>query len=341
MERAFGAIRKAASSQFPVLVTGETGTGKELAARAIHALSSRGGKAFIPFNCAALDEGTADSELFGHVRGAFTGAVAGRKGLFEAASGGSLFMDEVGEASPWLQAKLLRALQEGEIRKVGESRALKVDARILAASNRNLENEMSDGRFRSDLFYRLAVIRIWLPPLREHPQDILPLARRFLELADAGRQERHRLSSGAEKRLLAHPWPGNVRELENAVRGAAAMAESRFLAPEDFSLASPPRGRFPEARGPAAAKGPPLSGWAAWEGPVGMGNGLTGRDGRESRPDVTPCGTASLAEARDEAERVAILNALDKWGNRLDRAATALDVSPTTLWRKMRRLRLR
>jgi Nif-specific regulatory protein len=229
--------RRAARSSASILIAGETGTGKELLARAIHEESPRRRAAFVALNCAAFPETLLESELFGHVKGAFTGADRERKGLFAAADGGTLFLDEVGETSPGLQAKLLRALQEGEVRPVGGARPRRVDVRVLAATNRDLEREIEAGRFREDLFYRLAVFPLRMPSLRERVDDVVPIARHFL-----GRHARREgsapcaLASEAEELLQVHAWPGNVRELENEIARALALVEpGATLRAEHFS----------------------------------------------------------------------------------------------------------
>jgi transcriptional regulator with GAF, ATPase, and Fis domain len=222
------------------LIQGESGTGKELVARLLHFWSDRVGNPFVPVNCKAFAEGILESELFGHEKGSFTGAVSARTGCFERAGGGTLFLDEIGEISPEFQAKLLRVLQDGEILRVGGSQPRRVDVRIVAATNRNLREEVSAGRFREDLFFRLNVIPIQLAPLRERREDILPLARHFLERHS---REAHRvLTLGAEatKALQGHPWPGNVRELENAIERAVVLARSDEVTLEDLLLEQTP-----------------------------------------------------------------------------------------------------
>ena len=221
------AIRRAAAVPFPVLIEGESGTGKELVARAIHKASARSGVRFCAVNCAALTEDLLEAELFGHVRGAFTGAMADRAGLFEEADGGTLLLDEVGELSLRAQAKLLRVLQEAEIRRVGESFSRRVNVRIIAAANKPLRAEVAAGRFRQDLLYRLDVIRIPVPPLREHPEDIPVLSRHFwtLALRQAGR--RATLSPGAVAALARYDWPGNIRELQNVLAALAVETSGR------------------------------------------------------------------------------------------------------------------
>ena len=225
MQKVFALIGVAARSLATVLVTGETGTGKELVARAIHRASPRRGSAFVAINCAAFPDTLLESELFGHARGAFTGADRDRTGLFEEAHGGTLFLDEVGETSGPFQAKLLRALQEREIRPLGGSRTRRVDVRVVAATNRELRRHARDGHFREDLYYRLAVFPIELPALRQRRGDILALARHFLALhGGAGGCTTPELSPDVLPLLQAHSWPGNVRELENEMQRALAMA---------------------------------------------------------------------------------------------------------------------
>ncbi|MCC7123393.1 MAG: sigma-54-dependent Fis family transcriptional regulator [Acidobacteria bacterium] len=210
-------IALAADSSTPVLVIGESGTGKELVARAIHDYGKGGARPFVAINCGALAETLLESELFGHVRGSFTGAVGDKKGLFEQANGGTIFLDEIGETSPGLQVKLLRVLQEGEVRPVGGTRPVKVNARVLAATNRELKAEVAEKRFRQDLFYRLSAFVIHLPALRERREDIPMLAGQFLRAAVGRARKDVQLTPDAIEQLAAHAWPGNVRELENIV----------------------------------------------------------------------------------------------------------------------------
>jgi transcriptional regulator with GAF, ATPase, and Fis domain len=219
-----------------VLILGESGTGKELIARAIHQYSPRASRNFVPVNCGALTESLLESELVGHVTGSFTGAQADRRGLWEEADGGTLFLDEIGEIGLAMQVKLLRALQEGEIRRVGSSRPLRVDTRVIAATNRDLESDVKGGKFREDLFYRLSVVTLRVPPLRERRGDIPLLAGRFLEKAsaNAGRPGRLALSDTALGILTAYEWKGNVRELEAAIEHAALRARGREVTPDDL-----------------------------------------------------------------------------------------------------------
>src|SRR5512137_1081651 len=236
------AIRVAATDA-TVLLTGESGTGKELVARAIHAGSRRSAHPFVPVNCAAITETLLESELFGHARGAFTGAVRARRGLFEEASGGTLFIDEIGETSPGFQAKLLRALQEGEVRRVGESTAIQVDVRVIAATNQDLHRAIAEKRFREDLFYRLNVVPLRIPPLRERREDIPLLARHFLDRLNRRNGGAKRWTVDALAHLLEHDWPGNVRELQNVVEQAAALSEGPELGLADVAFGPEGLGR--------------------------------------------------------------------------------------------------
>ena len=218
-------VRQVAESSATVMIGGESGVGKEVVARALHGLSARSAAAFVPVSCAAIPETLLEAELFGHEKGAFTGAVGARPGRFEAADRGTLFLDEVGEIPLSVQAKLLRVVQEREVERLGANRATKVDLRLVTATHRDLDAAVDDGRFRLDLLYRLRVVEIVIPPLRERPEDLLPLARTFLQRS-AGKEGRAPLQIGdeAERAMLAHDWPGNVRELENAMERATVLA---------------------------------------------------------------------------------------------------------------------
>jgi len=235
MQEIFALIRRIAGSHANMLVTGESGTGKELVARAIHAKSSRKARPFVAVNCAAIPDALLESEIFGYVRGAHSTANADRQGLFVEANGGTLFLDEIAELPLPLQPKLLRVLQDGEVRPLGMNRALRVDVRVIAATNRDIERQLREGRFREDLYYRLNVIQIQLPPLRGRPEDILPLADHFLARAAerSGRTVKGWRES-AKKVLLAYHWPGNVRELENVVERAVALTEGDLIGPDDL-----------------------------------------------------------------------------------------------------------
>jgi DNA-binding NtrC family response regulator len=231
----FALIKKVAGSRSTVLVQGASGTGKELVAKAIHYNSPRRDRLLVTVNCSAIPRDLLESELFGHVKGAFTGAIAQKRGLFEEASGGSLFLDEIGELSPELQVKLLRVLQEREIRRVGDTRTIGVDVRLIAATNRDLVQAVKDGSFREDLYYRLNVIPIVLPPLRERAEDIPLLAEHFLiKYAKEADPPIEGISKDAMRLLLVYDWPGNVRELENVIERAVILGRGPLLLPEDL-----------------------------------------------------------------------------------------------------------
>jgi DNA-binding NtrC family response regulator len=232
MRDIFALVRKIAHSRASVLITGESGTGKDVVARTIHFHGNRARQPFLPINCTALPEGLLESELFGHVRGSFTGAHATKRGLFEKATGGTLFLDEIGDMSLTLQGKLLRVLQDGEVRPVGGSESTQVDVRIVAATNRDLGQAIDEGRFREDLYYRLNVIPVYMPPLRERPDDIPPLVDAFLRKHSPDRPRA--VSAPALAWLKAQTWRGNARELENAIERALVLSESDELRVEDF-----------------------------------------------------------------------------------------------------------
>jgi DNA-binding NtrC family response regulator len=228
-------LARAALSSSTVLVMGESGTGKELVARAVHDNSSRRNKRFVAVNCGALSENLLESELFGHIKGSFTGAVGDKRGLFEEANGGTLFLDEIGDISPSLQIKLLRVLQENEIKAVGSSENKKVDVRVIAATHRDLESLVKSGKFREDLYYRLRVISIELPPLRERLEDLADLVGYFLaRFAEKNKKAVSHVSEEGMTLLRQHSWPGNIRELEHAIERAVAMTNTNILFPEDF-----------------------------------------------------------------------------------------------------------
>jgi DNA-binding NtrC family response regulator len=234
MREIFALIRKVAHGRSSVLITGESGTGKEVVARTLHYHGSRADKPFVPINCTAIPEGLLESELFGHVRGAFTGAHSSKRGLFEKANGGTLFLDEIGDMGLGLQGKLLRVLQDGEIRPVGGTQPTRVDVRIVAASNKDLQAAMEAETFREDLFYRLNVIPVYIPPLRERPEDVPALVDAFLRKHSDGR--RRSIAPAAVERLKECSWKGNARELENVLERALALSDSDELGVEDLPL---------------------------------------------------------------------------------------------------------
>jgi two-component system response regulator AtoC len=241
MRQALALVARVAEHSTTILITGESGTGKEVIARAIHRASPRAIRAFVGINCAAIPETLLESELFGHVRGAFTGATADKAGLFEQASGGTILLDEIGELPVGLQAKLLRVLQESEIRRVGDQKTRRVDARVLVATARDLEAEVRAGRFREDLFYRVNVVAIKLPPLRQRREDIAPLARHFVARLAQRFSRSLSLTDGAIAWLEQQEWPGNVRELENAIERAVVLTDKPGLEQQDFQSVPPLR----------------------------------------------------------------------------------------------------
>jgi len=290
-------IERVAVSNANILITGESGVGKEVVARMVHRASGRAQEPFVPINCAAIPETLLESELFGHTRGAFTGASGERRGLFAEADGGTLFLDEIAEMAPGLQAKLLRVLQDGEVRPLGQSRALRVDVRVIAATNRIPEEEMAEGRMREDLYYRLSVVHLEVPPLRERREDILALAESLMAKAAAehGRATPV-LTPEVASLLLDYPWPGNVRELDNVMRHALALAQGETIGVEEL----PPR--------------------------------LRGH--REQRSLLGRAASSRLRLA--DLERLYILEVLKAEGGSRTRAADALGLDRKTLYRKLK-----
>jgi anaerobic nitric oxide reductase transcription regulator len=338
MRRVRDEVALLAASELAVLITGETGAGKEVVARAIHAASPRKDQPLIDVNCAALPESIAESELFGHVRGAFTGAVDHRAGKFEVAAGGTLFLDEIGELPLSIQPKLLRALQSGEVQRVGSDKRVRVDVRILAATNRNLGEEVSAGRFRADLYHRLSVYPIHVPPLRERREDIVLLAGFFLDMARARLGlGALRLDAAARAALEAYDWPGNVRELEHVLTRAALRAsrgrgrETLVLEPEHLDLpAAVPEG--PRASGPAPARGAPALGAKA---------SALGPETPAEPTEPTQIDPAlPLRAAIDEFQRRRILDAVARAGGNWAEAARGLGLGRANLHRLARRLGL-
>ncbi len=307
MRKVFETIEKVAETDLTVLVRGESGTGKELVAQALHHRSPRRGRPFVAVNCAAISRELVESELFGHEKGAFTGADKMRTGRFEQAHGGTLFLDEIGDMAPETQAKVLRVLQERSFERVGGTRPLDVDVRVVAATHRDLEAEVKRGRFREDLYYRLRVVEIALPPLRQRPEDVPALADRFLDqIAQRLGRERRRLSVAALARLARDPWPGNVRELRNVLEQAAVLAAGEVLDEADLRLADePPPGR----------------------GTVLAGDGLPFSDAKR--------------RATEDFERTYLLAALRENGGNVSRTAAAIGMVRQSLQQKIRELDLR
>lgn len=262
MRRVLTVLEEVAATDTTVLITGETGTGKELAAEAIHGASRRKDASYVVVDCAGMPKELIESELFGHVRGAFTGASSDRPGAFEAAAGGTVFIDEIGELPLDLQPRLLRVLESRQIRRVGSSEPRRVDVRIIAATHKDLESEVRRGTFREDLFFRLNVVRVPIPPLRERPEDIALLARSFLAEASRGRKQPLELLGDAEATLLSQRWPGNARQLRNVIESAAALSDRALRLPAELSRAQEPP--------PAPARAAPMEGGSItaplWQG---------------------------------------------------------------------------
>ena len=298
MRRVLELVDIVSATDSAVLIQGESGTGKELVSRAIHFRGARAARPFIAINCAALPEALLESELFGYAKGAFTGAVTERKGLFEDADGGTLLLDEIGDMPLLLQGKLLRVLQEGEIRRVGSTSVRRVDVRILASTNRSLPSLIQDGKFRDDLFYRLNVIPLVIPPLRERAEDIVPLCRHFLAAfgKKLGRSPPS-LSPEALQAVLDHPWPGNVRELENVIERAVTLSSSPLISAQEFGTI------------------------------FSLGHAAL-------RPAPAPGAAPSTLQG---AERETIIRALREADGNQTRAAEALGMGRNTLWRKMKK----
>ena len=290
-------VQKVAPTAATVLINGESGTGKEVVAKTIHKNSTRRDKPWVAVNCAAIPESLLESEMFGHVKGSFTDAVADKKGLFEAADGGTLFLDEISSLPLILQGKLLRALQEKEIRRVGGTKDIPVDVRVIAASNANLEEAVVKGTFRSDLYYRFAVITLDLPPLRKRPEDVLPLARHFIKKEMGEAKSLPVIAPDAAKALEAYDWPGNVRELENAIRHALTFRQNGDITKDLL----PPK-IVEAARAPAAQAGD---------------------------------ANASLKSFLKRKEKEYIEQILSSTGGDKEKAAETLKVNLSTLYRKL------
>jgi transcriptional regulator with GAF, ATPase, and Fis domain len=309
MQRIFRLIETLQHSEATVLITGESGTGKEVVARAVHQNSPRGSGPFVAVNCAALPADLLESELFGHVRGAFTGAVRERVGRFELASQGTLFLDEVGDLPPQLQVKLLRVLQERQYERVGESTTRTTNARIIAATNADLRCGLRQGKVREDLYYRLCVVPIEVPPLRERREDIAPLVHHFLSRITSQRGLVRRISPQAMRMLLEYAWPGNVRELANVIEYAVAVTHGETILPDDLPQ---------EILQSQAATGP-----------------------GEQEPSRSAPASARIAEPENQsAEAARVLAALEKHRWKRAEAARELGLSRSTLWRRMRELKV-
>jgi DNA-binding NtrC family response regulator len=307
MRQIFETIQKVAETDLSVLIRGESGTGKELVAQALHQRSARRPRPFIAVNCAAISKELVESELFGHEKGAFTGADAKRVGKFEAANGGTIFLDEIGDMAPETQAKVLRVLQERSFEPVGGNRAVTVDVRVVAATHRDLEAEVKAGRFREDLYYRLKVVEVPLPPLRERLEDVPLLVQRFLDqVAERLGRPRKPISAEALARLATHSWRGNVRELRNAIERAAVLAAGEEIQASDFALDGEP----------SAPSGDPLV--------------LPGVPFRDAKRHTV-----------ESFERAYLIKALRDHGGNVSRTAEAIGMVRQSLQQKIRELDLR
>ncbi len=344
MQAVFRMVERVAVTDATVLILGESGTGKELVARALHYNSHRGAKPFVPINCSALPENLLESELFGHRKGAFTGAVNDKEGLFHDADGGTIFLDEIGTMPAQLQSRLLRVLQEKEVRRVGDTVAQQVDVRVLAATNECLENLVQSGKFREDLYYRLNVVPITLPPLRERREDIGMLVAHFLKLKSAGRTgQPFRVTRRTLATLTAHPWPGNVRELENALERACVLSDGPLLrvadlppvvqkhAPADDGSEDQQAAELAVPTGTAIGR---VAGPSSAAAPVSGHGGASTASG--DRPAVPlPASVISLKRFAREQEMAYLNHALAQTQQNKEEAARLLEISLATLYRKL------
>jgi len=326
IQEVFKLIERVADTDSTILILGESGTGKELVARALHFNSRRQFAPFVPINCSALPENLLESELFGHCKGAFTGAINDKKGLFQEADGGTIFLDEIGSMSPVLQSRLLRVLQEREVRRVGDNVAVSVNVRVLAATNEPLEKKMKEGTFREDLFYRLNVIQIPLPTLRERREDVPVLTMHFLRNKINSRTGKlHNITRKALEVLSAHDWPGNVRELENAIERACALCENSTIRVDDLP---PVLRRYASGESDdELAEAPPATPEAAARLAIGAASATP-------QPSFSqPVGP--LRDYLREQELGYVNRALAQTGNDKEKAAEMLGVSVATLYRKL------
>jgi len=336
MQGVFRIVERVADTDTTVLILGESGTGKELVARALHYNSSRSRSPFVPLNCSALPENLLESELFGHRKGAFTGAIADKEGLFHEANGGTIFLDEIGTMPATLQSRLLRVLQEKEVRRVGDNVSTQVDVRVLAATNENLEELIKSGRFREDLFYRLNVVSVQLPPLRRRVDDIPMLAVHFLrEKVHMESGQRFRISLRAMETLMSYPWPGNVRELANVIERATVLAEAPLIRCRDLPPAFQKHAPKDEGQEEKEA--------AEIVEPVGteIRSKAKGVPTQPQRVDVTPQAVRPLGAivslkkfARDQEVNY-LRQVLHKTNDNKEEAARLLDISLATLYRKL------
>jgi two-component system response regulator AtoC len=335
-------IGKVAGSDATVLISGESGTGKELVAEALHRASSRNPHPLVKVSCAALPETLLETELFGHEKGSFTGAMTMRKGRFEGANKGTIFLDEIGEMTLGTQTKLLRILQEREFERIGSNIPIKVDIRVIAATNRNLAEHVDAGRFREDLYYRLNVIHIHMPPLRERMEDVPQLVEHFLSKYRS-RPEAipTTISEEAMARLVEHDWPGNVRELENAIERAVVLSRGAAIMPEHLPLAESPSaagGRARSRRGAGAKAGADAGAVAGDDGgvPVEAGAGAGDGDGAAASPTNGAGGNGTFKEAVESLEKRLIAEALSRHGGNRSKAAEELGIYRRLLYAKIK-----
>jgi len=333
--------RKVARSEAAtVLLQGESGTGKDLLAQAIHYESSRSTRPFIPINCTALPEELLESELMGHEKGAFTDAKQTKKGLFEVADGGTVFLDEIGDMKPGLQAKLLRFIENKTFRRVGGHRDISVDVRIIAATNRNLEEQVREGRFREDLYFRLNVIPIRIPPLREHPEDILPLADHYLsEFSRDFKRPTEGFTTAARRRLASYLWPGNVRELKNVIERALILGSDGPVELADLANEGEPESPERESLGPdlrPAGPAPPVPP----EEPFGEEGGLSATEGIPAAADPRMFRLPPAGVVLEEVEQELIRQALERTGGNQTRAAESLGLTRDALRYRMKKFGL-
>lgn len=332
MDRVLSLVKKAATSTIPVLIEGETGTGKEMIARAIQGSGDRAGKPFVTVNCGAIPANLVETTLFGHVKGAFTGANEDHKGKFEEAHNGTLFLDEVGELPAETQVKLLRAIQEGEIEPVGSSKTRNVNVRLISATNRRLLNMAREGTFREDLYYRLNVFPIYLPPLRERPEDILPLADHFIaKLAPEARRRIHGITDNAREMLMEFNWSGNVRQLENALFRAIVLSENAYLQRADFPQIMAQLAGREQTAAITQSIPTPASPTHIDDMPMILGKGDA----------ISPTSDRFLTDHGEVAtlatmERDLIVFALDHHKGRMAQVARTLGIGRSTLYRKLK-----
>ena len=335
MDRTLELCRKAAKTNIPVLIEGESGTGKELIARAIQGSGDRAGKSFVAVNCGAIPADLVESVLFGHVKGAFTGATADHAGKFQEAHGGTLFLDEIGELPQEAQVKLLRALQEGEVEPVGATKPVKVNVRVISATNRRLLNMARDGSFREDLYYRLNVFPIFVPPLRERPEDVSLLSDHFLArfAAETGKRL-NGLTREAFALLSSYDWPGNVRQLENAIYRAVVLADGDQLRPVDFPQIGARHAGLDKLRADLGSL--PLP-----DGPVRIDEMPRQQPAPRSEPRTDTGADRFLSpegalQTLSDIERDLIIFAIERCDGRMTRVARALGIGRSTLYRKLK-----